>query len=182
MVASYKKLIDFKPHIVIGIGGYVSFPICLAAKLISGVKLAIQEQNSVPGFANWVLSHFADVVFVILNSTVECFPRKKKCLVCGNPVRLALRQYVPKAVARLHFFPRSGKGEDLETKVLLILGGSLGANAINIAVLNLYYLMLLENKNLYIIWQTGVKTFDEMDSLVKNHPNLHLTPCRSRCF
>ncbi|CAK9312138.1 unnamed protein product [Citrullus colocynthis] len=176
VVASYKKLIDFKPHIVIGTGGYVSFPICLAAKLISGVKLGIQEQNSVPGFANWVLSHFADVVFVILNSTVECFPRKKKCLVCGNPVRLALRQYVPKAVARLHFFPRSGKGEDLETKVLLILGGSLGANAINIAMLNLYYLMLLENKNLYIIWQTGVKTFDEMDSLVKNHPNLHLTP------
>ncbi|TYJ99016.1 UDP-N-acetylglucosamine--N-acetylmuramyl-(pentapeptide) pyrophosphoryl-undecaprenol N-acetylglucosamine transferase [Cucumis melo var. makuwa] len=166
VVASYKKLIDFKPHIVIGTGGYVSFPICLAAKLINGVKLAIQEQNSVPGFANWVLSHFADMVFVVLNSTVECFPRKKKCLVCGNPVRLTLKQHVPKAVARLHFFPRSGKGEDLEAKVLLILGGSLGANAINIAMLNLYYQMLLENKNLYIIWQTGVKTFDEMDSLI----------------
>lgn len=143
--------------------------------MIDGVKLAIQEQNSIPGFANWVLSHFADVVFVVLNSTVECFPRKKKCLVCGNPVRLALRQYVSKAVARLHFFPRSGKAEDLEAKVLLVLGGSLGANAINIAMLNLYYQML-ENKNLHIIWQTGVETFDEMDSLVKNHRHLHLTP------
>ncbi|KAG6572952.1 hypothetical protein SDJN03_26839, partial [Cucurbita argyrosperma subsp. sororia] len=176
VVASYKKLHDFKPHVVIGTGGYVSFPICLAARLIHGVKLAIQEQNSVPGFANWVLSHFADVVFVVLNSTVECFPRKKKCLVCGNPVRLALRQYISKAVARLHFFPRSGKVEDLEAKVVLVLGGSLGANAINIAMLNLYYQMLLENKNLYIIWQTGVETFDEMDSLVKNHSHLHLTP------
>ncbi|XP_022137294.1 uncharacterized protein LOC111008791 [Momordica charantia] len=163
-------------NIVIGTGGYFSFPICLAARLINGVKLAIQDQNSVPGFGNWVLSYFADVVFVILNSTIECFPSKKKCVVCGNPVRLALRQYVSKAVARLHFFPRSGKAEDLEAKTLLVLGGSLGANAINIAMLNLYYQMLLENKNLYIIWQTGVETFDEMDSLVKNHPHLHLTP------
>ncbi|KAJ0047943.1 hypothetical protein Pint_16543 [Pistacia integerrima] len=162
---------DFDPHIVVGTGGYVSFPICLAA-VFKGIKVVIQEQNSVPGIANWVLSFLADKVFVAFNSTVECFPRKSNCVVCGNPVRLSVRTFVSKEVAKLKFFPKSGKGEG---KVLLILGGSLGANAINIAMLNFYYKMLMEDK-LFIIWQTGVESFNEMESLVKNHPHLLLTP------
>ncbi|XP_015882789.2 uncharacterized protein LOC107418599 [Ziziphus jujuba] len=173
-IESYEKLRDFKPHIVIGTGGYVSFPICLAA-VLNGFKLVIQEQNSVPGIANWVLSHLANVVFVAFNSTLDCFP-KGKGVVCGNPVRLSLKKCVSKAVARLHFFPKSGKIADSEAKVLLVLGGSLGANAINIAMLNIYYQMLLENKNLFIIWQTGVEAYNEMESLVKNHRHLLLTP------
>ncbi|GLT48864.1 hypothetical protein SLA2020_224560 [Shorea laevis] len=173
---SYKLLQDFKPHIVIGTGGYVSFPVCVAAALMK-IKVVIQEQNSVPGIANWVLSFFADVVFVAFNSTIECFPRKEKCLVCGNPVRLSLRGCVPKAEARLNFFPRLKEMEDSdEVKVVLVLGGSLGANAINITLLNLYYQMLLEHKNWFIIWQTGVESFNEMESLVKNHTQLLLTP------
>jgi UDP-N-acetylglucosamine--N-acetylmuramyl-(pentapeptide) pyrophosphoryl-undecaprenol N-acetylglucosamine transferase len=174
LIQSHKKLREFDPHIVIGTGGYVSFPVCLAAAL-KGIKLVIQEQNSVPGIANWLLSILAEVVFVAFHSTIDCFPIKNKCVVCGNPVRLALRHHVPKAVARLRFFPKSGKAGDSEGKVLLVLGGSLGANAINIALLNLYY-MLLENEKLYIIWQTGVESYNEMESLVKNHPHLYLTP------
>ena len=136
----------------------------------------IQEQNSVPGIANWILSFLAEVIFVAFNSTIDCFPRKNKCVVCGNPVRMALRHYVPKAAARLRFFPKSGKEGDLKGKVLLVLGGSLGANAINIAMLNLYYQMLLQNNNLFIIWQTGVESYNEMESLLKTHPHLYLTP------
>lgn len=173
-IESYAKLSDFNPHIVIGTGGYVSFPICLAA-FLKRINLVIQEQNSVPGFVNWVLSQLASVVFVAFNSTMDCFP-KSKCVVSGNPVRLSLRNYVSKAVARLHYFPRSGKTQEPEAKVLLVLGGSFGANAINIAILNMYYQMLLENKDLFIIWQTGVEAYDEMESLVKNHSHLFLTP------
>ncbi|KAK3008603.1 hypothetical protein RJ639_013057 [Escallonia herrerae] len=168
---SWRQLNDFHPQIVIGTGGYVSLPVCLAASL-KGLKLVIQEQNSVPGIANWVLSFIADKVFVAFNSTVDRFPRNK-CVVCGNPVRLSLRRYIPKAVARTHFFPGAG---DSEAKLVLVLGGSSGANAINIALLNLYNLMLLERKSLCIIWQTGVEAFHEMESLVKNHPNLILKP------
>lgn len=174
VIQSYKKLSEFKPHIVIGTGGYVSFSIGLAA-VLKGIKLVIQEQNSVPGIANWLLSWLAEVVFVAYNSTIDCFPDKNKCVVSGNPVRLALRNYVSKAAARLRFFPKAGKEGNLEGKVLLVLGGSLGANAINIAMLNLYY-KLLEKKDLFIIWQTGVEAYNEMESLVKNHPHLLLTP------
>ena len=170
LIQSWHKLRDFKPQIVVGTGGYVSFPICFAA-VLRGITIIIQEQNSVPGIANWVLSLFAKKVFVAFNST-ENFPRHK-CVVSGNPVRLSLRRNVSKAVAFMHFFPKAG---EFQGKVVLVLGGSLGANAINIALLNLYYQMLLERKDLFIIWQTGVESFDEMESLVKNHPHLILTP------
>ncbi|KAM7279541.1 hypothetical protein ACFE04_006675 [Oxalis oulophora] len=171
--ACYSILKQFKPNVVVGTGGYVSFPVCLAALLVRGTKVVIQEQNSVPGIANWVLSFFADIVFVAFNSSIECFPRKgRKFMVCGNPVRLSLRRYVSKAVARLQFFARSSD----ESKLVLVLGGSLGANAVNIALLNLYYELLRENEDWYIIWQTGVEAYDEMESLVKSHSNVLLTP------
>ncbi|XP_006341545.1 UDP-N-acetylglucosamine--N-acetylmuramyl-(pentapeptide) pyrophosphoryl-undecaprenol N-acetylglucosamine transferase [Solanum tuberosum] len=174
LIKSSQILKEFKPHIVIGTGGFVSFPICLAASL-RGIKLAIQEQNSVPGIANRVLSLFAYNVFVAFNSSVDCFWQKNKCVVCGNPVRLSLRQYASKAVGRRHFFSNAvvGKGDG---KVVLILGGSLGANALNVAILHLYSEMLKERKDLFLIWQTGVLAYDEMESLVKFHPRLYITP------
>uniref|UniRef100_A0A2P2PJ04 Glycosyl transferase family 28 C-terminal domain-containing protein n=1 Tax=Rhizophora mucronata TaxID=61149 RepID=A0A2P2PJ04_RHIMU len=124
---------------------------------------------------NYVLSLFAEVVFVAYNSTVECFPRKHKCVVSGNPVRLSLRQFVSKGVAMSEFFPTYRGGKE-EAKVILVLGGSLGANAINIALLHFYGPMLMEHKNWFIIWQTGVEVFDEMESLVKNNTRLVLAP------
>ncbi|KAI8542833.1 hypothetical protein RHMOL_Rhmol08G0170200 [Rhododendron molle] len=177
LIQSWRQLHRFNPQIVVGTGGYVSFPVCFVAAAFKGVKLVIQEQNSVPGIANWVLSLFADKVFVAFDLTRECFPRKDGVVVCGNPVRLSLRKQVSKVAARMHFFPRSvvEMGES-DAMVVLVLGGSLGANAINIALWNLYYQMLMRRKNLFIIWQTGVEAFDEMESLVKSHSHLVLTP------
>ncbi|XP_057951186.1 uncharacterized protein LOC131145992 isoform X4 [Malania oleifera] len=144
LIESWNKLRDFNPHIVVGTGGYVSFPVCLAAAF-KGLRLVIQEQNSVPGIANWVLSYFADQVFVAFNSSIACFPKKNKYVVTGNPVRASVRQNVSKADARLLFFPKSEK-------------------------------MLLEHKNWFLVWQTGVEAFDEMESLVKVHPHVLLRP------
>ncbi|XP_057951184.1 uncharacterized protein LOC131145992 isoform X2 [Malania oleifera] len=175
LIESWNKLRDFNPHIVVGTGGYVSFPVCLAAAF-KGLRLVIQEQNSVPGIANWVLSYFADQVFVAFNSSIACFPKKNKYVVTGNPVRASVRQNVSKADARLLFFPKSEKARDSKAKVVLVLGGSLGAHAINIAILNLYHQMLLEHKNWFLVWQTGVEAFDEMESLVKVHPHVLLRP------
>ncbi|RWR72222.1 Glycosyl transferase [Cinnamomum micranthum f. kanehirae] len=171
VLASYRKLRDIRPRVVVGTGGYVAAPVCLAAAL-SGVKVVIQEQNSVPGLANRLLGLFADKVFVSFESSSTYFPTEK-CEVSGNPVRASLRRYTSKAVARMHFFPREAVSG---AQVLLVLGGSLGANSINIAVLNMYYQMLMEHKNRFVIWQTGVAGFDEMESLVRNHPRLLLTP------
>ncbi|XP_064948181.1 uncharacterized protein LOC103987357 [Musa acuminata AAA Group] len=175
VAASSRILRQFRPLVVVGTGGYVAAPVCLAAAL-SGIKIVIQEQNSHPGLVNRLAAPCAETIFVAFNACVKHFDRKK-CLVYGNPVRVALRRYVSKAVARSHFFPKAGpkSGED-KAQVVLVLGGSCGAEAINIAVLNMYYEMLLQHKNRLIIWQTGADGFNEMESLVKVNRRLHLTP------
>ncbi|KAG9131252.1 hypothetical protein Leryth_006107 [Lithospermum erythrorhizon] len=174
LLKSLKIIQEMDPHVVVGTGGYVSLPICLAAAL-KGVKLVIQEQNSEPGIANWGLSLLAERVFVAYDSSVECFWQKEKCVVCGNPVRSAVRTFMSKVAALREFFPKLGDREG-QRKVVLVLGGSLGANAINIELLHSYRQLLRERKDLCIIWQTGVESFDEMESLVRSHPRLLLAP------
>ncbi|KAH7650695.1 Undecaprenyldiphospho-muramoylpentapeptide beta-N- acetylglucosaminyltransferase protein [Dioscorea alata] len=172
---SWTILRRFRPQIVLGTGSYVAAPVCFAAAL-AGIKFVIQEQNSFPGLTNRSLAPYAEKIFLAFNACVKYFP-KEKCVVSGNPVRSALRRYVSKAVARSHFFPKaSAKNGDEKAQVVLVLGGSSGAYALNIAVLNLYYEMLLEHKNRYIIWQTGADGYNEMESLVKNNRRLLLTP------
>lgn len=171
IAASWKILRKFRPQIVVGTGGYVAAPVCFAA-VLSGIKIVIQEQNSFPGLTNRSLAPYAEKIFLAFNGCVKHFP-KKKCIVYGNPVRLSLRRYTSKAVARSHFFPKAGSHN---AQVVLVLGGSAGAGAINVAMLNTYYEMLLEHKNRYIIWQTGAEGFGEMESLVKSNRRLLLTP------
>ncbi|KAL2934148.1 UDP-N-acetylglucosamine--N-acetylmuramyl-(pentapeptide) pyrophosphoryl-undecaprenol N-acetylglucosamine transferase [Bienertia sinuspersici] len=175
MFESWKIMKEFKPQIVIGTGGFVSFPICIIAAF-KGLKMVIHEQSSVPVLANWVLSRFADLIFVAYNSSVDSFPTdKKKVVVSGNPVRLSLRKFVSKQVARAYFFPNLAK-VDAEVVVLLVLGGSFGANSMNIALFNIYYQMLENRPDLHIVWETGVESFDEMESLVRSHSRLILAP------
>ncbi|XP_031474992.1 uncharacterized protein LOC116247144 isoform X1 [Nymphaea colorata] len=177
MAESWRILDEFRPEVVIGTGGYVSFPVCFVAAL-RGIKMVIQEQNSQAGLANWVLSAFATKIFLAFSLCVQYFPADK-CMVTGNPVRPSLRAFVSKAVARTHFFPSAGKSAKTP-QVVLILGGSAKANNVNVAVLNMYSQMLMEHKDRYIIWQTGHDGFDEMESLVKGHRRLSLVPFLER--
>ena len=105
-----------KPNVVIGLGGYVTFPAGMMGVLL-GRPLVLHEQNSVPGLANRVLAGVADRVFT-------AFPKVlgKKAQWIGNPLREAfLRQPDPAA----RFAGRSGPLR------LLVVGGSLGAKALN---------------------------------------------------
>ncbi len=111
----------FRPDVVLGVGGYASGPVVLAAAL-SGYPTAIQEQNSVPGFTNRALGRLAHVVFVAFEDARRFFPERKVELV-GNPVR---RSFV-EASARAS--SPSGGGR------LLVVGGSQGARAVNDLVL-----------------------------------------------
>lgn len=175
VLASWRLLKEFKPQIVVGTGGYVAAPVCLAA-MLAGIKIAIQEQNAFPGLTNRIIAPFATKIFLAFNGCVKYFP-KEKCAVYGNPVRLSLRRYISKVEARTHFFPKARSIiHNEKARVILVLGGSRGAAIINIAVLNMYYEMLTEHKDRFIIWQTGTDCHYEMESLVKRHPRLLLTP------
>ena len=114
-----KIIRKFKPDLVFGVGGYVTGPVILAARLL-GVTTCIHEQNSIPGLANKLLGYIADKIFVSLPGSEKYFPTDKTIL-SGNPVRdniiKASREAKPKS--------------SQEPSTLLILGGSQGARRLN---------------------------------------------------
>ena len=117
---------DFKPDIVIGTGGYVCGPLLLAAAL-RGIPTLIQEQNVVPGITNKILSRFVDVVAVGYEEAAPHFPRAKKVIYTGNPVR-------PSVVTANREEARAYFGlQDVQTAIL-VAGGSRGARSINTAM------------------------------------------------
>ncbi|PKA55342.1 UDP-N-acetylglucosamine--N-acetylmuramyl-(pentapeptide) pyrophosphoryl-undecaprenol N-acetylglucosamine transferase [Apostasia shenzhenica] len=175
IAVSAATLSRLHPKVVVGTGAYVSAPVCFAAVLF-GIKLVIQEQNCYPGITNRVLAPYAEKIFLAFNACMKYFPRNK-CLVCGNPRRLSgsTSAGASKAEPRLHFFPEA-KNMDENGQIVLVLGGSTGANALNLAFLEMYYDMLVERKNRYIIWQTGAEWFNDVKQIAKDHPRLLLTP------
>ena len=115
---SVQVLRRVKPHVVLGLGGYISFPAGLMAAL-TGHKLVVHEQNSVAGMANKVLAVFA-------KSVLTTFPNVlKKAEWIGNPLREA---FVKQARPSERLSKRHGPLQ------LLVVGGSLGAQALNTVV------------------------------------------------
>ncbi|WP_167941033.1 undecaprenyldiphospho-muramoylpentapeptide beta-N-acetylglucosaminyltransferase [Desulfobaculum xiamenense] len=112
---------SFAPDAVVGFGGYASFAPVLAARL-RGVPCAVHEQNSVPGASNRLLAKLAKRVFLSFPDTHKAFSAAK-CILTGNPVRDLIRK-----MADEPFVQRT-------TRHLLVVGGSLGARALNDAVI-----------------------------------------------
>ncbi|NIJ44147.1 UDP-N-acetylglucosamine--N-acetylmuramyl-(pentapeptide) pyrophosphoryl-undecaprenol N-acetylglucosamine transferase [Wenyingzhuangia heitensis] len=136
----------FKPDITIGTGGFASGPtLYVAAK--KGIPTLIQEQNSYAGITNKLLSKKVDKVCVAYEGLESFFPANK-IIFTGNPVRQDLLTISSKRELGIQHF-----NLDTAKKTLLVLGGSLGARAINqIIETNLRDLL---NNELQIIWQTG---------------------------
>jgi len=132
----------FKPDLVIGVGGYSSGPVVLAAHFM-GIRTAVHEQNFVPGLTNRILAHFVDQVFVSFAESLPFFP-KEKTKVTGNPVRRELFKE----------YPIEKQGNRFN---ILILGGSQGAHSINKAVIEALDYLKEESSRLFFIHQTGVK-------------------------
>ena len=188
IVESVWILKSFKPHLVIGVGGYSAGPLAVGAWLL-GIKIVLQEQNILPGITNRMLSRFADRIYV-------SFPETKfdaaigKMRFTGNPVR--------KEIVRSIKQPKDARvtSTEKEKKLsILILGGSQGAHRINMAVLE--SLAHIENKEKMIfVHQTGLqdeaavkKRYDEngMDSdsraffkdMDQQYQNADLIICRA---
>jgi len=157
---------DFKPEIAIGVGGYASGPLLRAA---AGQKIPtlIQEQNSYAGITNKMLSKKVGKICVAYDKMDRFFPAEK-IVFTGNPVRANLIQKIDQLKAR-EFFGLKGKG-----KVLLIVGGSLGARSINQAVLK--NIKLIAESRVEVIWQTGGLYYDRiMEELKDSKPeNLYV--------
>ena len=136
----------FNPDAVIGFGGYAAFAACMAAKLREK-PVAVHEQNSVPGLANKLIAKVADRVFISMPDPAENFLPRKTVLT-GNPVRADIR------ALRDHSMNTTG------ARRLLVVGGSLGARAVNTAVIAM--LSALRDAGVTVQHQTGQADFERV--------------------
>ncbi len=136
----------FKPDVVIGVGGYASGP-TLQAAISLRIPTLIQEQNSYPGITNRMLARKTDCICVAYENMQSWFP-KERTILTGNPLRLPAVDIYGKKQAALKFFRLSP-----EKPVVLVVGGSQGAWAINRAISQ--GLDKLAAQGLQLIWQTG---------------------------
>jgi UDP-N-acetylglucosamine--N-acetylmuramyl-(pentapeptide) pyrophosphoryl-undecaprenol N-acetylglucosamine transferase len=146
LFASEKILKKFQPDVVIGTGGFASGPLLRMATQ-KGIPTLIQEQNSYAGITNKLLSKSVQKICVAYDQMQRFFPAAK-IIKTGNPVRADLLDISSKrgtAFAKYDLSPNS--------KVLLVLGGSLGARAIN--QLMEKELPFLKKLGIQVLWQTG---------------------------
>ena len=164
-----KKIIkDFKPDVVVGVGGFASGPTLNTAASM-GVPCLIQEQNSYAGVTNKLLAKKAEKICVAYEGMERFFPAEK-IIMTGNPVRQALLNTKISREDAVKSF-----GLDPEKKTILLLGGSLGARTINVSVL--LHLDLVKSTDVQFIWQTGSYYSAAIAEELKgeNIPNLKVT-------
>lgn len=171
---SFRIVRRFKPDVVVGTGGYVAGPLCLVAGL-SGVAVAIQEQNAYAGVSNRVLGRIAKVAFVAFAAAIKYFP-KGKCVLIGNPTRRVLQQPIDRVVALRSFFGSAELNLSDGEEVVVVMGGSLGARLINEAMSGVALELLEQNPRRFIIWQTGTINYESSLRRVGSHPRLALLP------
>jgi UDP-N-acetylglucosamine--N-acetylmuramyl-(pentapeptide) pyrophosphoryl-undecaprenol N-acetylglucosamine transferase len=138
-----------RPDLVIGVGGYSSGPVVLLAAL-SGVPTMLLEQNAVPGLTNRLLARFVRAAAVTFESTASYFGGK--ALVSGNPVRPEFFE----AGLREESDARDGT----PTTRVLVFGGSQGAHAINMAMVEAAPRLAAGHPNLRLVHQTGERDVD----------------------
>src|SRR5262249_33995003 len=149
---SWRIVRRFRPDVVVGVGGYASGPVVLAA-WTRGVATAIQEQNALPGITNRILGRIVRAVFIAFEQTRAAFPRRKTYLV-GNPVRRKL----------MDNYLRSRPVQVDGRFRLLVSGGSLGARGLNTRMLEaLPHLGELRNR-IDIVHQTGAADLERVQA------------------
>jgi UDP-N-acetylglucosamine--N-acetylmuramyl-(pentapeptide) pyrophosphoryl-undecaprenol N-acetylglucosamine transferase len=152
LITAHKIIKKFKPTIVIGTGGFASGPTLYVANRL-GIKTVIQEQNSYPGITNKLLSKKADKICVAYDGLERFFP-SKKIVKTGNPVRQDLLVVNEKRAEAIKYF-----NLDANQKILVVIGGSLGARAINNLVEK--QINWLVEQKIQVIWQTGKLYYEE---------------------
>ena len=159
---------DFKPQVAVGVGGYASGPTLNKAAAM-GIPCLIQEQNSYAGVTNKLLAKKAAKICVAYEGMERFFPAEK-IILTGNPVRQAL---LDTTITRQDAI--KGLGLNPSKKVILLVGGSLGARTINESVLQ--HLDIVKASDVQFIWQTGKFYSEEIAKRLQGEdiPNLKVT-------
>ena len=151
---SFFILLFSRPHLIFSKGGFGSFPVTLAAFILR-IPVFLHESDSVPGLANRICSKFSRKIFVSFEKTLY-FPEKKMIFV-GNPIRVDLLKADREEAKK--YLKISG-----EKPVLLILGGSQGAQRINEKILEVLNQLL---EIFEIIHQVGFANFEKIKTVTR---------------
>jgi UDP-N-acetylglucosamine--N-acetylmuramyl-(pentapeptide) pyrophosphoryl-undecaprenol N-acetylglucosamine transferase len=146
---SRKILKEFRPDLVLGVGGYASAPLVLAARGM-GIRCFIHEQNAAPGLTNKILGRIANGIFISMPESAGFFP-KAITLMTGNPVRKEILW---------GFQERVRSAGDAFS--VLVFGGSAGAKRINSALLEALPRLEGVRHRLRITHQTGAKDLERV--------------------
>ncbi|WP_243370055.1 undecaprenyldiphospho-muramoylpentapeptide beta-N-acetylglucosaminyltransferase [Geotalea sp. SG265] len=147
---SRKILKEFRPDLVLGVGGYASAPVVLSARGLQ-IRRFIHEQNAIPGLTNKVLARIAGKVFISIEESRKFFP-EEKTILAGNPLRKEILWNVQQEKAQ-----QTG-----DTLRLLVFGGSAGAHRINTAMMEALPHLAKVKGSLVVTHQTGEKDCDEV--------------------
>jgi len=146
-----KKIIkEFKPDIVIGVGGYVTAPVIYAAHKLK-IKTFIHEQNSVAGASNKFLSKYADLIGVSFKSSIDFFP-KQKTIFTGNPCS--------ENAIKIEPAKKSEFGLTENKKLVLFVMGSLGSSKMNEFLIKT--MSLFKDKDYEVLFVTGANSYDSI--------------------
>ncbi len=158
ILSSIRILRHVKPDALLGVGGYASGPSLLAAWLLR-IPTAILEPNSIPGFTNRILGLFARKIFGAFHRTATYFSNKR-FVVVGGPLRQEfLAALLPAQKEESHLFQ------------LLVVGGSLGAKALNDTVPKAVTLLNHRDLSLHVVHQTGK---NELEHVQKSYQALNI--------
>lgn len=170
MLMARKIVRDFRPDIAVGVGGYASGPTLKVAQAC-GVPTLLQEQNSYPGVTNKMLAAKADAICVAYPGLERFFPAEK-IITTGNPVRAAILSpgcTQAEAKERLGFNP--------ERRLVLFVGGSLGARTLNDTIIGALNNGCAKSENFDVLWQTGRNDYSRCEAALAQCPadNVHCT-------
>jgi len=129
---TFIAIVRFRPQIIIGMGGYASFPGVLLGSLLGRVipiRTVIHEQNAIAGLTNRILAPFVDKVLVSYSQSKASFPRARRIAVTGNPIRkeFLLAKRSAEAYQRFDLDP--------DKQTVLVFGGSHGSAALTTAII-----------------------------------------------
>ena len=155
---------DFKPDVVIGTGGYVTYPVIKAAHKL-GIKTFIHEQNSIPGKSNVALAKYASLVGVSFKNSMDSFSSARKVIYTGNPCG--------ENALTIHKISKTTLGFKESDKLIIIVAGSLGSSTFNDKFKS--FLSVVDD-NYKILYITGKGYYDEFIKDTKFPKNVKVVP------
>lgn len=169
IIKSYNELInifkEFSPDVVVGVGGYVTFPVILAAKKCH-IKTVIHEQNSIPGKTNKFLSKGVDKVFLSFKESEKYFKKGTNLVYTGNPSG--------DSVLNSKRIKKETLGFSSDKKFIIITSGSLGSSTLNKKLIE--FLKLSKDENYEVLFITGESNYETITKSNKFSKNIKVVP------